>query len=60
MTGNAPGPVGVSAADIAIGVPRVGVAVVVLHRKDNRVLVGKRKAPHGQGKAPLHHNLTTI
>lgn len=38
----------VSAADKAIGVPRVGVGVVVLNSK-NKVLIGKRKSPHGQG-----------
>jgi hypothetical protein len=40
-----------SVADRAIGVPRVGIGVVVLDRQ-NRVLIGKRKAKassHGQG-----------
>jgi hypothetical protein len=40
----------VSAADRAIGVPRVGVGVVVLNNQD-QVLIGKRKSPHGQGTA---------
>lgn len=40
----------VSAADKAIGVPRVGVGVVVLNKED-KVLIGKRKSPHGQGAA---------
>jgi ADP-ribose pyrophosphatase YjhB (NUDIX family) len=38
----------VSAADKAIGVPRVGIGVVVLN-SENKVLIGKRKSPHGQG-----------
>jgi hypothetical protein len=38
----------VSAADKAIGVPRVGIGVVVLNN-DDKVLIGKRKSPHGQG-----------
>jgi hypothetical protein len=44
----ASGASGLSAADKAIGVPRVGVGVVVLNSKDE-VLIGKRKSPHGQG-----------
>jgi hypothetical protein len=38
----------VSAADKAIGVPRVGIGIVVLNR-ESKVLIGKRKSPHGQG-----------
>jgi len=38
----------VSGAHNAIGVPRVGVGVVVLNKEDN-ILIGKRKSPHGQG-----------
>ena len=41
----------VSAADKAIGVPRVGIGVVVLNSQDH-VLIGKRKSPHGQGTFP--------
>jgi len=43
----------VSAADRALGVPRVGVGVVVLNHKDE-ILIGKRKSPHGQGIHILH------
>jgi ADP-ribose pyrophosphatase YjhB (NUDIX family) len=43
-----------SAADKAIGVPRVGVGVVVLNHEDH-VLIGKRKSPHGQGTCPILH-----
>ena len=42
----------VSAADKALGVPRVGIGVVVLNSQ-NLVLVGKRKSPHGEGKPLL-------
>jgi len=44
----------VSVADKVIGVPRVGVGVVVLNSKDE-VLIGKRKSPHGQGKLNSRH-----
>jgi hypothetical protein len=30
-------------------VPRVGIAVIVARRSDNKVLVGKRKGSHGEG-----------
>jgi hypothetical protein len=50
MAPNANPAVPVSAADRAIGVPRVGVGVVVLNSED-RVLIGKRKSPHGQGSS---------
>ena len=43
---------GVSDANNAVGVPRVGVGVVVLNSKDH-VLIGKRRSPHGQGVYPL-------
>jgi hypothetical protein len=43
----------VSAADKIIGVPRVGVGVVVLNKEDE-VLIGKRKSPHGQGITPFN------
>jgi hypothetical protein len=43
----------VSAADRAIGVPRVGVGVVVLNSQ-NHVLIGKRKSPHGQGASHFY------
>lgn len=42
-----------SAADKAIGVPRVGVGVVVLNHEDH-VLIGKRKSPHGQGTSSAY------
>ena len=42
---------GVSSADKAIGVPRVGIGVIVLNKED-QVLIGKRKSPHGQGMSP--------
>jgi hypothetical protein len=48
----------VSAADRAIGVPRVGVGVVVLNSQDH-VLIGKRKSPHGQGTLPIRYTLLT-
>ena len=38
----------VSEADKTTGVPRVGVGVIVLN-KEEQVLIGKRKSPHGQG-----------
>lgn len=41
----------VSAADKAIGVPRVGIGVIVLNKEDE-VLIGKRKSLHGQGIIP--------
>jgi hypothetical protein len=43
----------VSAADKVIGVPRVGVGVIVLNKGD-KVLIGKRKSPHGQGITPFN------
>lgn len=45
----------VSSADKAIGVPRVGVGVVVLNHRDE-VLIGKRKSPHGQGTDVLSYS----
>jgi len=48
MAASANPAVAVSAADRAIGVPRVGIGVVVLNSEDH-VLIGKRKSPHGQG-----------
>jgi hypothetical protein len=48
----------VSAADRAIGVPRVGVGVVVLNNQDH-VLIGKRKSPHGQGTLSVKYTLLT-
>ena len=41
----------VSSADKAVGVPRVGIGVIVLNKED-QVLIGKRKSPHGQGTSP--------
>jgi hypothetical protein len=38
----------VSSADKAIGVPRVGIGIIVLNKED-KILIGKRKSPHGQG-----------
>lgn len=42
----------VSSADKAIGVPRVGIGIIVLNKED-QVLIGKRKSPHGQGTRPV-------
>jgi hypothetical protein len=47
----------VSAADRAVGVPRVGIGVIVLNKHDE-VLIGKRKSPHGQGNSGLTTSLT--
>src|SRR2546423_15135538 len=53
------GEMSMSEADKVMGVPRVGIGVVVLNDKQ-QVLIGKRKSRHGQGKLRSEHSQLII